>query len=541
SLAGAIQVLADAGGARALALGDEAWWFDVDTPRDHRKGSRYLLRATGKPLDGAIAAHLNRAISQRVLTPALLAVFPRITPNQVTLIAFAVMVAAAATFAVGAPIPAALLVAFSSVLDGCDGEVARLTYRSSTYGTFLDAVLDRVADGLVFTGAAIYLVANTHLGGLLGGAQVPLAVGVSGVALVGHLLVSYTSAKAAVDLGQHYTGALLGGGRGRDLRLLVVTLGALVAGVEPMALLLALAVVALLTAWIVVVRLHRSWWTAGPGSPYADVRAVALDFDGTIADSMGFLTDLAVGLLVDELDFEPAEAARQYLATAGSEFAAQLNEIAPGHPRLPELASRFEADKTRWMGCCKMFTDVAPALERLSAAGVPVLLCSSTRAQLVREFCERFGLLQRLASVDGWSPGHDKSAQLMCGVAAAGFAGHEVVFVGDTRRDADVAGTAGTPFVGLVRAGHPDALAGSGFRVVSSLCELAVDLCRAVRSSVTSEAHESNPVSAPPFGPEVSAFEKKALEVGVDVPMDFQADAGRPGDGGAQDDQTVVD
>ena len=157
------------------------------------------------------------------------------------------------------------------------------------------------------------------------------------------------------------------------------------------------------------------------------MHAVALDFDGTVADSMGFLTELA-------------EAARQYLATAGSEFATQLDELAPGHPRLAEVASRFEAEKTRWMGCCEMFTDIVPAVERLAAAGVPVLLCSSTRVLLVRDFCERYGLLQRFASVDGWGPRHRKSVQLVSGVAAAGFAGHEVVFVGDTRRDGDVAG-----------------------------------------------------------------------------------------------------
>ncbi len=564
SLAGAIQVLADAGVARALAMGDGEWWFDVDTPRDRRNGSRYLLRATGKPLDGAIAAHLNRAVSQRVVTPALLALFPPITPNQVTFVAFAVMVAAAAALGAGAPVPAALLIAFSSVLDGSDGEVARLTYRSSTYGAFLDAVLDRVADGLMFTGAAIYLATDPHLGALLGRAQVPLAVAVSGVVLVGHLLVSYTTAKAAVDLGHRYRGALLGGGRGRDLRLLVVALGALAAGVEPLSLLVALAVVGLLTAWIVLVRLHRSWWAAGPGSPYAEARAVAFDFDGTIADSMGFLTDLAVGLLVDELAFQPAEAARQYLATAGSEFATQLDEIAPGHPRLSEVASRFEAEKTRWMGCCEMFSDVVPALQRLAAAGVPVLLCSSTQVELVRAFCERYGLLQRFASIDGWSPGHSKSVQLLSGIAAAGFAGREVIFVGDTRRDADVARAAGTRFVGLVRGGHPDALAGSGARVVSSLSELAADLLKAVRSPLMREAHETAPVSAPPFEPRLSGFEREALEVGVHVrphqpapysdapdggdrtvddlavPMDFQAGAGRPGDG-AQDDQTVVD
>ena len=266
SLAGAIEVLADAGVARALPIGDGEWWFDVDTRRDHRNGSRHVFRVTGKPLDGAIAARLNRTLSQRVVTPALLAVVPRITPNQVTLIAFAVAVAAAAGFALGSPLAAALLVALASVLDGSDGEVARLTYRSSPYGAFLDAVLDRAADGILFIGVAIYLATDADLGDLLGGAQVPLAVAVSGAALVGHLLVSYTTAKAGLDLGHRYHGTLLGGGRGRDLRLFLVTVGAVAAAVEPVALLVALAAVALLSAWIVVVRLHRSWWAAGPGS-----------------------------------------------------------------------------------------------------------------------------------------------------------------------------------------------------------------------------------------------------------------------------------
>jgi phosphoglycolate phosphatase len=272
--------------------------------------------------------------------------------------------------------------------------------------------------------------------------------------------------------------------------------------------------VTLLSAWIVVVRLRGSWWAAGHGSPYIGVRAIALDFDGTVADSMGFLTDVAVGLLVDELGCEPAEAGRQYLATAGSDFATQLDQIAPGHAGLTEVARRFEAEKTRWMGCCEMFSDVVPALERLAAGGVPVLLCSSTRAPLVRDFCDRYGLLHRFASVDGWRLGHTKSVQLVFGVAAAGFAAHEVVFVGDTRRDADVARAAGTRFVGLVRAGHPDTLAGSGAKVVASLSELAADLVRAVRSPVTMDAHQ-HPNLAPPATPGPSEFEGEALELGV--------------------------
>jgi choline kinase/phosphoglycolate phosphatase-like HAD superfamily hydrolase/phosphatidylglycerophosphate synthase len=501
SLAAAIQKLADAGVARALPIGDDDWWFDVDTPRGYRNGSRHVFRAAAKPLDGTIAVRLNGVFSQWVVTPALLAIFARITPNQVTLIAFAIAVAAAAGFAMGAPVVAGLLVALASVLDRSDGEVARLTYRSSVYGGFLDAVLDRAADGILFTGAAIYLATDTHLRDLLGAAQVPLAISVSGAALVGHLLVSYTTAKAAVDLDHCYRGTFLGGGRGRDRRLLLVTVGALAAAIEPAALIVALAVVALFSAWIVVVRLHRSWWAAGPGAQYVGVRVVALDFDGTVADSMDYLTGVAVGLLVDELGFRRPEAARQYLATAGSDFRTQLNELAPGHPALAEVAARFEAEQTRWMERCEIFTDVVPAVESLAATGVPVLMCSSTRAPLVHQFCERYGLLQRLTSVDGWAPGHSKSVQLAAGIAAAGLAGHEAVFIGDARRDADVARAAGARFVGLVRAGHSNVFAGSGDVVVGSLSELAADVIRAVRFQVTREAHDQDLASAPPIEP----------------------------------------
>jgi phosphoglycolate phosphatase len=376
------------------------------------------------------------------------------------------------------------------VFDGSDGEVARLTHRSSPYGGFLDAVLDRAADGVLLTGAAIYLATNTRLGAMLHTAQVPVALVVSEAALIGHLLVSYTTAKARVDLDHRYRGALVAGGQGRDLRLFVVTVGAIAAAFEPFALLVSLAAVALLSAWIVVVRLRQSAWAAGPGSQYSGVRAVALDFDGTVADSMGFLTDTAVRLLVEELGFEPLEATRRYLATAGSPFATQMDEIAPGQPRVGEVVRRFEEEKARWMAGCELFDDVIPAVAHLAAAGIPVLLCSSTPDPIVREFCARYGLFERFASIEGWSPGHPKAAQLVSGAALAGQRRHEVLFVGDSRRDAEVARAAGTRFIGLVRAGRPDGLAGSGEKVVGSLSELASAVARAAGSPVVVDLTE---------------------------------------------------
>lgn len=483
SLAAAVQLLASSGAVRAVEVHDDEWWFDVDTPRDLRNGARHLFRGTGKALDGAVAARVNRLLSQRVATPALLRVRD-LTPNQVTLIAFAVAVAAAVAFAFGAPVVAALLVWLASVLDGSDGEVARLTYRSSRFGGFLDATLDRAADSLLFAGAAIYLARSDALADLLGPAHLVVALAAANLAITGHLLVSYTTAKAAVDLRHRYEGALLGSGHGRDLRLAIVTAGALLAALHPIWLVMALTAVGLLGCWIVVVRLRESWWALGDGRPFAGVRAVALDFDGTVADSMGFLTDLAVDLLVNELDFDRDVALARYRATSGVDFRSQLDELAPGDPRCADVAVRFEAAKTRRMKECAVFGDVSDALRRLAAAEVPVLVCSSTRADLVQAFCEQHELDRHVTAVEGWAPRRDKRTQLISWIRTRGLRGDEVLFVGDSRRDADIARTAGARFVGVVRPDQPDLLAGSGAPVVTSLLQLASAVERAQRSPV---------------------------------------------------------
>jgi choline kinase/phosphoglycolate phosphatase-like HAD superfamily hydrolase/phosphatidylglycerophosphate synthase len=487
ALAAAVQVLAGRGTARALPLEADEWWFDVDTPTDYRHGSRYLFRSSGKALDGAVATRLNRAASQRLVTPLLLGLFPSISPNQVTIAAFAVALAAAAALAAHAPVLAAVLVMAASVLDGSDGEIARLAHRSSRFGSFFDAVLDRAADGLLFTGAAIYLATSGDLAGLLGSVQVPVGIAVAGLALVGHLLVSYTMAKAAVDLGHTYHGVLLAGGRGRDLRLLILTLGALGAAVHAGSLLVAVGIVAVLCAWIVSVRLRASWWAGGPGAHYLGVRAVVFDFDGTLADSMGPLAKLAAELLSRELGMPRGEATRRYLATAGDDFRTQLDGIADGRPCLDEIAVDFEADKEGLMGGVRPFPDAGAAIERLGQANVPTLVCSSTRAELVGEFCRRFGLAELAAAVDGWRPDHPKVAQLRAWAAAIGVAPNDVLFVGDAVRDPAIARAAGVRFVGLARPGHPDAFAGSGVPVVTSLIDLARLVARARRSPLVAD------------------------------------------------------
>ena len=72
-------------------------------------------------------------------------------------------VGAGASFTVDQPVVAALLVHLSSVLDGSDGEVARLNAQESGYGGYLDAVLDRLAGSLVLVGGLVFLLESPSL------------------------------------------------------------------------------------------------------------------------------------------------------------------------------------------------------------------------------------------------------------------------------------------------------------------------------------------------------------------------------------------
>jgi len=103
--------------------------------------------------------------------------------------------------AFGYPWQAGIIAAVSQVFDGADGQLARLTGRSSRPGAFLDSVLDRYADLAMVAGTFFYLL-NVPLPYPL----TPAAIFVVGFfALVGSAAVSYTSARAAeldLDLGR---------------------------------------------------------------------------------------------------------------------------------------------------------------------------------------------------------------------------------------------------------------------------------------------------------------------------------------------------
>jgi len=87
-----------------------------------------------------------------------------VTPNQLTAVRLLGGGAAAAAFAVGEPFwtnVGAVVFIFSMFLDRADGELARLSGKTSAWGHKFDLISDSLANALAFIGIGIGLRAST--------------------------------------------------------------------------------------------------------------------------------------------------------------------------------------------------------------------------------------------------------------------------------------------------------------------------------------------------------------------------------------------
>ena len=132
----------------------EDQWQRVNTPEDCEVAERKLDRWLVKPTDG-FYARLNRRIS--IPISRQLVKFP-ITPNMVSIFTLGVGIASAGFFAYGGywgTLLGAFLCLFASILDGSDGEVARLRLQESDFGCWLETMCDYAFYLFLLVGMAI--------------------------------------------------------------------------------------------------------------------------------------------------------------------------------------------------------------------------------------------------------------------------------------------------------------------------------------------------------------------------------------------------
>lgn len=104
--------------------------------------------------DGLVDRYFNRKCS-RHLTKLFLKT--PLTPNAITLLAMSIGLAAAAAFSYGGyaiGMLGALLFQLSSIVDCCDGEIARIKHLESPFGDRLDVLADNVVHVAIVTGIA---------------------------------------------------------------------------------------------------------------------------------------------------------------------------------------------------------------------------------------------------------------------------------------------------------------------------------------------------------------------------------------------------
>ncbi len=131
---------------------DHLWSNTVRTQADRPKTEHNLLLALRKPIDGFVARSINRRISipisRRLASTA-------VTPNMAS--ASTLVMALIAVWMVSHGgylwmLLAAALFQFASIVDGVDGELARLKYQFSPYGEWMDTVIDDISNFSFFAG-----------------------------------------------------------------------------------------------------------------------------------------------------------------------------------------------------------------------------------------------------------------------------------------------------------------------------------------------------------------------------------------------------
>ena len=189
--------------------------------------------------NGWVSRHLNRRVS--VPMARLLAQTPA-TPNQVSVGALLIAIGSMAAYIAGVGYLGGILAQISSIVDGADGDLARLKGITSAFGGFFDSVLDRYADSAVLLGLTYWAAEGSGAG----------VWSVGFAALAGTFAVTYTRARIETVPGRPFdTG--LASAASRDVRLMIVMIGSIAGLGFP-----TLLVIAILTNSVVALRIWRA-------------------------------------------------------------------------------------------------------------------------------------------------------------------------------------------------------------------------------------------------------------------------------------------
>lgn len=194
----------------------------------------------------------GRRVSAKVLYPPA-RLFGRLGlgPTVFTFLGLALGIGAGAAFALGRLRTGALLVLGAGLTDMLDGAVARANNRATTFGAFIDSVVDRYSEAAYLIGLVyFYAAAGDKLMAIL-----------TVVVLAGSVFVSYTKARAESLVAKCDVGIME-----RPERMILLAVGYLVGGRGALVAMALLAVFSHVTA---IQRIVYTWRQLRPPRPPA--------------------------------------------------------------------------------------------------------------------------------------------------------------------------------------------------------------------------------------------------------------------------------
>jgi CDP-diacylglycerol--glycerol-3-phosphate 3-phosphatidyltransferase len=175
-------------------------------------------------MSGSLVSPETRARVRGLMTPIAVGLGRLgLSPNALTVIGFLIACVAAIAAGLQAWIVAGLLVVVGGVFDLFDGALARATGKVSKLGAFMDSTFDRWGEGVVYLGI---LWGTLELG-------LTRPVMLTGAAMVSAFMVSYTRAKSESLGFTPGTGMANVGLAPREVRIVILTIGLIAAGLLP--------------------------------------------------------------------------------------------------------------------------------------------------------------------------------------------------------------------------------------------------------------------------------------------------------------------
>jgi phosphoglycolate phosphatase-like HAD superfamily hydrolase len=190
----------------------------------------------------------------------------------------------------------------------------------------------------------------------------------------------------------------------------------------------------------------------------ATPKVLLCDLDGTLIDSMPTLADLATEVIEERYGTPRVLARELYLATCGLPFEKQLEEIFPDDARNADASAEFEGRKPARCGAIRMAAETRRALQQMRDLGVRVAVSSNNGTENVSAFARDAGF--KFDLVLGYGGGLAKGRTHLDATSRAfGAARQEMLFIGDSLHDGEIAEREGIPFVGLATTFSPDRFA----------------------------------------------------------------------------------